>query len=99
LLQSITASIGTRNSRSQPLFDLAYNPEEVKQRLSAIPVFAVVNNKNEFVLVTGDDGVRQLGMFFFRKEDAEGFISTVRFSLYMMISRLIMCLKLLFIFM
>lgn len=71
----------------------------MKQRLSAIPVFAVVNNKNEFVLVTGDDGVRQLGMFFFRKEDAEGFISTVRFSLYMMISRLKMCLKLLFIFM
>ena len=39
---------------AQPLFDLAFNPEEIKARLNAVPVFAVVNNKNEFVLVAGE---------------------------------------------
>lgn len=77
LPQSLTAAAGSVASRARPIFDLAFNPEEMKKRLSSIPVFAVVNSKNEFVLVTGDDGVRQLGMFFFSKEDAEGFISTV----------------------
>ena len=47
-------------------------------RLSGVPVFAVVNQKNEFVLVSGDDDEgRQLGLFFFAKEDAEGLIATV----------------------
>ena len=40
-------------SAALPLFDLAYNPEEIKARLTSVPVYAVVNNKNEFVLVSG----------------------------------------------
>lgn len=44
---------------AQPLFDLGFNPETIKARLSAVPVFAVVNNKNEFVLVAGEVGACQ----------------------------------------
>lgn len=47
-----TASL--RAPAAQPLFELAFNPEDIKARLNAVPVFAVVNNKNEFVLVAGD---------------------------------------------
>lgn len=61
---------------------MAFNPEEVKRRLSGVPVFAVVNNKNEFVLVSGDDHdskqSSQLGLFFFNQQDAEALIATVR---------------------
>lgn len=49
------APAGAPAARSaQPLFDLAFNPEDIKARLNAVPVFAVVNNKNEFVLVAGE---------------------------------------------
>jgi len=37
--------------------DLAYNPEDIKARLSAVNVYTVANKKNEFVLVSGE--VRQ----------------------------------------
>ena len=62
------------------LADLAVSPDEIKLRLSGIPVYAVVNNKNEFVLVSGDgdNDDHQLGLFFFNKEDAEGLISTIK---------------------
>lgn len=62
-LQSVSAALGrpaaaaaaTVRSGAQPLFDLALaNPEEIKARLNAVPVYVVVNNKNEFVLVAGD---------------------------------------------
>lgn len=41
---------------AQPLLELAFNPEEIKARLNAVPVYTVVNNKNEFVLVAGEVG-------------------------------------------
>ncbi len=39
---------------AQPVFDLAYNPEEIKFRLSGIPVYTVINKAKEFVLVSGE---------------------------------------------
>ncbi len=33
---------------------MAYNPEEIKARLSGVPVFAVINKKDEFVLIAGE---------------------------------------------
>jgi len=48
----VTARHGA--SAAQPLFDLAFNAEEIKARLNAVPVFTVVNSKNEFVLVSGE---------------------------------------------
>ena len=44
----------TSTSRPQPIFDLAYNPEEIKARLSGVPVYTVANKQNEFVLVAGE---------------------------------------------
>ncbi len=41
-------------SRPQPICDLAYNPEEIKARLSGVPVYTVANKQNEFVLVAGE---------------------------------------------
>lgn len=38
----------------QPLFELSFNPEELKFRLATVPVYTVVNNKDEFVLVSGE---------------------------------------------
>ena len=38
-----------------------------------------MNSKNEFVLVSGDNETdKQLGLFFFTKEDAEGLIATIK---------------------
>ena len=43
---------------AQPVFELSFNPEEIKARLNAVPVYTVVNKKNEFVLVAGDVSLR-----------------------------------------
>lgn len=58
---------------------LAASPAEVKARLAGVPVYAVVNSKKEFILVSGDeDSSRQISLLFFNKSDAEGFQSTIR---------------------
>jgi len=44
----------SRRQRPQPVADLAYNPEDIKARLSAVNVYTVANKKNEFVLVSGE---------------------------------------------
>lgn len=74
-----SASAAALARRPQPVFELAFNPEEIKFRLAAIPVYAVVNAKSEFVLVSGDDPkARQLGLFFFSREEAEALVTTIR---------------------
>lgn len=49
-----TAAAGSFNRPTLPVFDLSFNPEELKFRLQAVPVYTVVNNRNEFVLVSGE---------------------------------------------
>lgn len=46
-------SSGSSSRRLQPLYEVAYNPEEIKARLSGVPVYAVINKREEFVLVAG----------------------------------------------
>ena len=41
----------------QPICDVAYNPEEIKARLSGVPVYTVANKQNEFILVAGEVGL------------------------------------------
>ena len=61
------------------MYELAASPAEIKARLAGVPVYAVVNSKKEFILVSGDDDSgRQLSLLFFNKADAEGFQETVR---------------------
>jgi hypothetical protein len=75
-LASVSAAAAA--PRRPTVGDLAYSPAEVRARLASVPVFAVVNAADEFVLVTGDDGARQLGLFFLERADAEGLIATIR---------------------
>jgi hypothetical protein len=78
-MQSVSANNARSGNPPSPAFDLAYNPEEIKKRLSGVPVYAVVNQKKEFVLVSGDEtDARQLGMFFFNQSDAEELVATVK---------------------
>jgi hypothetical protein len=81
-MRHLSQMLPGQRTTANPVFDLSFNPEEVKRRLSGVPVFAVVNSKNEFVLVSGEDGdstsAHQLGFFFFNREDAEALITTVR---------------------
>ena len=44
----------SRRRQPQPVADLAYNPEDIKARLSAVNVYTVANKKKEFVLVSGE---------------------------------------------
>ncbi|KAL6775854.1 hypothetical protein ACKKBG_A18760 [Auxenochlorella protothecoides x Auxenochlorella symbiontica] len=82
LLASITtAARVVSGSAPQPAFDLALAPEEIKARLANVPVFTVVNGKEEFVLVTGEQAEkRQLGLFFFNEADAQALVATMKAS-------------------
>ena len=53
-LQSISLGGSPRRSSAQPICDVAYNPEEIKARLSGVPVYTVANKQNEFILVAGE---------------------------------------------
>ncbi len=48
------SALAAEAQRPQPVFDVAYNPEDIKARLSGVPVYAVINKKDEFVLIAGD---------------------------------------------
>ena len=49
---SVGGALGGR--KAQQLFELAYNPSEMRARLSGIPVYTVANkDSREFVLVSG----------------------------------------------
>lgn len=66
-------------TRTNLMYELAASPAEIKARLAGVPIYAVVNSKKEFILVSGDDDSgRQLSLLFFNKADAEGFQETVR---------------------
>lgn len=60
------------------MFDLSFNPEEIKTRLNGVAVYTMVNSKNEFVLVSGENDVRQLGLFFFSEPEAEAMLKTIK---------------------
>ena len=53
-VQSMSLGGFSRRSSAQPICDVAYNPEEIKARLSGVPVYTVANKQNEFILVAGE---------------------------------------------
>ena len=60
-------------------FTLAASPSEIKARLAGVPIYAVVNTKKEFILVSGDDDTdRQMALLFFSATDAAGFEKTLK---------------------
>ncbi|KAI3432456.1 hypothetical protein D9Q98_004006 [Chlorella vulgaris] len=72
----LLASVNARPSAASK--SPTFNPESIKARLSSVPVYAVVNKKNEFVLVSGEDDVKQLGLFFFSEPEAEAMLKTIK---------------------
>ncbi|XP_022959990.1 protein TIC 22-like, chloroplastic [Cucurbita moschata] len=59
---------------------VALSTEAIEERLAGIPVYALSNASEEFVLVSGASTAKSLGLFCFNKEDAEtllGHIGTV----------------------
>jgi Tic22-like family len=57
LPQSLTSRHFGKQSGPQPIYELGYNPEDVKARLSGVPVYTVTDKKKDFVLVTGEVGL------------------------------------------
>lgn len=52
--QSLSVSSWSRRAPQPVMADLAMHPGEVSARLRGLTVYTVVNNKNEFVLVSGE---------------------------------------------
>eukprot|EP00873_Tetraselmis_striata_P016336 jgi/Tetstr1/436600/TSEL_025397.t1 len=77
---SLSVSSWSRRAPQPVMADLAMHPGEVSARLRGLTVYTVVNNKNEFVLVSGEGtgAPRQLGLFFFSEEDAKSLVSKIQ---------------------
>lgn len=52
--------------------------EVIEERLSGVPVYALSNAAEEFVLVSGSSTGKSLGLFCFKKEDAETLLEQIR---------------------
>ncbi|XP_073098621.1 protein TIC 22-like, chloroplastic isoform X1 [Elaeis guineensis] len=59
-------------------FDLAMSTEAIEERLAGVPVYALSNSAEEFVLVAGVGSGKSLGLFCFKKEDAEALLDQMR---------------------
>ncbi|WVZ22040.1 hypothetical protein V8G54_000584 [Vigna mungo] len=58
--------------RSRPM-----SVEAIEERLEGIPVYALSNASEEFLLVSGSSTGKNLGLFCFNKDDAEALLSQV----------------------
>ncbi|KAF7837057.1 protein TIC 22-like, chloroplastic [Senna tora] len=56
----------------------AMSTEAIEERLAGVPVYALSNAAEEFVLVAGTSTGKNLGLFCFRKEDAEALLEQVK---------------------
>ncbi|KAI4317404.1 hypothetical protein L6164_025273 [Bauhinia variegata] len=56
----------------------ALSIEEIEERLAGVPVYALSNATEEFVLVSGASTGKSLGLFCFKKEDAEVLLEHVK---------------------
>ncbi|KAI0529511.1 hypothetical protein KFK09_002063 [Dendrobium nobile] len=52
--------------------------EAIEERLSGVPVYALANAAEEFVLVSGIRTERSLGLFCFKKDDAEALLDQMK---------------------
>lgn len=52
--------------------------EAIEERLAGIPVYALSNSNEEFVLVSGASNRKSLGLICFKKEDAEALLEQMR---------------------
>ncbi|KAK7247036.1 hypothetical protein RIF29_41912 [Crotalaria pallida] len=66
-----------RLAQSLTPFRKPMSAEEIEARLEGIPVYALSNPQEEFMLVSGASSGKNLGLFCFRKEDAESLLDQV----------------------
>ncbi|XP_059446181.1 protein TIC 22-like, chloroplastic [Corylus avellana] len=57
---------------------VALSIEAIEERLAGVPVYALSNAVDEFVLVSGVSTRKSLGLFCFKKEDAEALLEQIR---------------------
>ncbi|CAN6580250.1 unnamed protein product [Malus baccata var. baccata] len=56
----------------------AMSTEDIEERLAGVPVYALSNASEEFVLVSGASTGKSLGLFCFKKEDADALLEHIR---------------------
>lgn len=56
----------------------AMSVEDIEERLAGVPVYALSNSAEEFVLVSGVSTNKSLGLFCFREEDAEALLEQMK---------------------
>lgn len=76
---SISGHLAGRQPLSgvNPVCELAMNRDELKARISVIPVYTVANGKNEFVLVSAE-GQKQVGLLFMSEQGAVQLIEKMK---------------------
>lgn len=52
--------------------------ETIEERLAGVPVYALSNSNEEFVLVSGLSTGKSLGLFCFKQEDAEALLEQMK---------------------
>ncbi|KAG6731080.1 hypothetical protein I3842_01G111700 [Carya illinoinensis] len=57
---------------------VALSTEAIEERLAGVPVYALSNANDEFVLVSGVSNKKSLGLFCFKKEDAEALLEHIK---------------------
>lgn len=78
LYACLSSSNMNHGKEGKRLFDVALSTEEISQKLDGIPVYAVCNNSSEFVLVSDSSNQKSLGIFCFRRSDAEALLQQVK---------------------
>ncbi|KAI3794900.1 hypothetical protein L1987_37541 [Smallanthus sonchifolius] len=56
----------------------AMSNEDIEQRLAGVPVYALSNSSEEFVVVSGQNPVKSLGLLCFKEEDAETLLGQMK---------------------
>lgn len=56
----------------------AMSVEAIEERLAGVPVYALSNGADEFVLISGVKTGKSLGLFCFKKEDAEALLEQMQ---------------------
>lgn len=57
---------------------MEFKEASIAARLEGIPVYALSNGQGEIVLVSAPDAGKSLGLFCFKKEDAEAILQEMR---------------------
>ncbi|RZC62086.1 hypothetical protein C5167_023833 [Papaver somniferum] len=75
------ARISGQNEKTLPPLqrsDLAMTTEKIEERLAGVPVYALTNSSDEFVLISGVKTGKSLGLFCFKKEDANALLEQMK---------------------